>query len=140
MNKTIKTQRVARSKARNYLKKAGEYRNGMENHFENREWNGCVLSAIHCAISSIDALTVFILEKRHTGKKHLDALDLLKQTELDRDELNKRSKQFAFLLSIKNIAEYEDRLMNRKDAENGRKACNRIFAWVEGELPDSDPE
>ena len=134
MSSEIKTRRVERRRSENYLKKAEEYDKTMEACFTNGQWNACILNAIHCGISSIDALTVYLLELRHAGDRHLEAIELLKRTQLDPDELDSKSMQFSFLLSIKNVAEYEDRLMDEKDAQNAMKAANRIFSWVKNEL------
>lgn len=134
MSKVLKTRRVDRSKYQNFFKKAEEYKSTMEISYENGHWNATILNAIHCSISSIDALTVFLMEQRYAGDRHLEAIDLLKRAKADPDELNSKAQQFSYLLSIKNIAEYEDRLMNKKDASNAQKACNRIFSWVKDKI------
>jgi hypothetical protein len=102
----------------------------MELSYEKQLWNSTVLNAIHCAISSAASLTVFYLGFRHAGERHNDVIQLLQQIEIDKKELNKKIQQLSALLSIKNQAEYEERLMTGKDADNARKAGIRFYTWV----------
>ena len=130
----VKTRTVDRRKFKNYLKKADEHHMAMEASYEQGLWNACVVNAIHCAISSTDALTVFYLGFRHAGDRHHDVLQLLRKLDIDKKELRSKSQQLSALLSIKNAAEYEERLMDDKDAENARKASDRLFSWVKEKL------
>jgi hypothetical protein len=102
----------------------------MKLSYEQQLWNSTVLNAIHCAISSADALTVFYLGFRHAGERHNDVIQLLQQIEIDKKELNKKIQQLLALLSIKNQAEYEERLMTENDADKAKKACQRFYHWV----------
>ena len=123
-----------RHKFKNYLKKADEHHKIMEISYEAELWNACVVNAIHCAINSTDALTVFYLGYRHAGDRHHDVLQLLLKLNIEKKELQSKSQQLSNLLSIKNAAEYEERLMDAKDAENARKACDRLYSWVRDKL------
>jgi hypothetical protein len=98
--------------------------------YESGYWNACVVIAIHCAINSIDAWTVHSIGSRYAGEKHEDAYLLLKETGMSLDELESKKQQHSSLLSMKARAEYEEKLLNHRDAENARKACDRIFSWV----------
>ena len=82
----------------------------------------------------MDALTVGYLGLRHSGRKHEGALQLIKKTGLEPKEINSKVKQYSQLLSIKTLAEYEDRLMRRNDAEKAKKNCERIHSWVKENL------
>ena len=130
----VRTRAVDRQMFKNYLKKADEHYKAMDISYENGLWNACVVNAIHCAISSTDALTVFYLGFRHAGDRHHDVLQLLQKLDIDKKELRSKSQQLSSLLSIKNAAEYEERLMDDKDAENARKACDRLYSWVKEKL------
>ena len=130
----IRTRAVDRHKFKNYLKKADEHYKAMELSYEAGLWTACVVNAIHCAISSTDALTVFYLGFRHAGDRHHDVLQLLQKLDIDKKELRSKSQQLSTLISIKNAAEYEERLMDDKDAENARKACDRLYSWVKEKL------
>jgi hypothetical protein len=130
----IRTRAVDRHLYENYLKKADEYHKAMNMCHENWLWNACAVNAIHCAISSTDALTVFYLGFRHAGDRHQDVLQLLQKLDIDKKELRSKSRQLSSLLTIKNAAEYEERLMDDNDAENARKACDRFYSWVKETL------
>lgn len=130
----IRTRAVDRHMHKNYSKKADEHYLAMEMCYEKGLWNACVMNAIHCAISSTDALTVFYLGFRHAGERHHDVLQLLQKLDIDKTEIKSKSQQLATLLSIKNAAEYEERLMDENDAGNARKACDRLYSWVKTQL------
>jgi HEPN domain-containing protein len=134
MVKELRTRPVERSLHRNYLKKAEEFYDSEIENYEKNRWNACVVSAIHCAISCCDSLTVFYLGFRHAGERHEDAAELLKQTDIAKNELDNQLKHFYVLISIKNSAEYEERLMFQDDAERAKKACERLFSWTKGKL------
>lgn len=134
MAKLTKTRAVKRDFSKNYMKKAREFYRGMEHSFNLGDWNACVVNAIHCAISSSDALTVFYLGIRHAGDRHQDVLQLLQQIDFDPYEIQSKNRQLSHLLLIKNRAEYEERLMGKSDAKNAVKAAKRFFEWVEDKL------
>ena len=130
----IRTRAVDRHKFKNYLKKADEHHKAMELSYESGLWTACVVNAIHCAINSTDALTVFYLGFRHAGDRHHDVLQLLQKLDIEKNELKPKTQQLSSLLSTKNTAEYEERLMDAKDADNARKACDRFYSWVKKKL------
>ncbi len=130
----IRTRPVDRHKFKNYLKKADEHYKAMEFSYDTGLWTTCVVNAIHCAINSTDALTIFYLGFRHAGDRHHDVLQLLQKLDIEKNELRPKSQQLSNLLLIKNAAEYEERLMDVKDAENARKACERLYSWVKDKL------
>ena len=131
---TVSTRSIRRSYFKNYLGKADQFYITMLLSYEKKLWNATVVNAIHCAISSADALTIFYLGFRHAGERHNDVIHLLHQLEIDKKELRKKIQQLSALLSIKNEAEYEERLMIEKDASRARKACERFYNWVLDEL------
>jgi hypothetical protein len=126
----IRTRPVDRHAYKNYLKKAREHHTAMEMNYERELWNACVVSAVHCAINCADALTAFYLGFRHAGDRHHDALNLLQKIEIDKKEISSKIQQLSNLLSIKSVAEYEEKLMDEKDAESARRACDRLYSWV----------
>jgi HEPN domain-containing protein len=44
--------------------------------------------------------------------------------------LTAKSKQLSRLLGIKNVAEYEERLMGEDDAKEAVRDAERFFSWV----------
>ena len=130
----LRTRAVDRHLFKNYLKKADEHYTSMNVSYDNKLWNSSVVNAIHCAINSADALTVFYLGFRHAGDRHKDVLQLLQKLEIEQKELHSKGQQLAALLAIKNAAEYEERLMDREDAEKAKKACERFYTWAKEKL------
>ena len=88
----VERQKIEKHLYSNYLKKAREYLDGMEDELTNKRWNLAVLAGVHCAISTCDALTIFFLGRKHKGIKHADAAKLLASIEgLDPKELREKS-------------------------------------------------
>jgi hypothetical protein len=130
MAKEVRTRSADRRAYLNYLRKADEFYKSMQENYEKGRWNATVANAIHCAISCCDAMTAFYLGFRHAGERHLDAVELLRKIDIDRKELDGKIKHFTSLVSVKNLAEYEDRLINARDAATARKSCERFYKWV----------
>jgi HEPN domain-containing protein len=130
MAKEIRTRAVNRPFYENYLKKGEEFYRAMEHSYQTGDWNACVVNAIHCAISSADALTVFYLGFRHAGEKHHDVFQVIEQIDFDTKEIQAKNRQLTSLLMIKNRAEYEERLMNKSDATKAMKATQRYHDWA----------
>ncbi|MEK6868253.1 MAG: HEPN domain-containing protein [Nanoarchaeota archaeon] len=124
----MKTRNVDKQKYRNYLKKADEYFQSMNQSFVEKHYNATVLNAIHCAISAADALTVFYKGVRHAGERHEDVVSLLNTLGLA--EIEQKNRQLLRLLQLKNSAEYEETLMNENDALDAIKNTERFFSWV----------
>lgn len=132
----MKTRDVSKPLFRNYLKKAEEYFNAMNNEFSNQRWNSCVLNAIHCGISAADALTIFFKGVRHAGERHEEVINLLQTLDLDRNILGSKTKQLLGLLDVKNSAEYEEKLTNESGALTAVKNAERFFSWVKEVLKE----
>ena len=128
----MKTRNVDKFKHKNYLKKADEFFDSMNNSFTKNNYNSTVLNAVHCAISSADALTVFYKGVRHAGEKHEDVVALLNTLGLQ--DIGKKNRQLLNLLQIKNSAEYEETLMTESNAFNSIKNAERFHKWVKGLL------
>ncbi|MDO9536934.1 MAG: HEPN domain-containing protein [Thermoplasmata archaeon] len=126
----LRTGAVYRRLFKNYMKKADELYIAMESSYERGHWNACVVNAIHCVINAADALTVFYLGFRHVGDRHQDVMQLIQTVDIESKELKAKSQQLLSVLGIKNVAEYEERLMDQNDAKNARKACDRFYHWA----------
>ncbi len=124
----MKTRNVDKHKYTNYLKKADEFFEIMKESFAKRKFNATVLNAIHCAMSSADALTVFYNGVRHAGERHEDVVSLL--TTLGLPDMQSKNRQLLDLLRIKNSAEYEEKLMTETNASDSIKNAERFYKWV----------
>jgi hypothetical protein len=138
MTAKVKTKAVNRATYSNFLKKAEELHESMISAYGERHWNSCVITAIHCSISAIDALTVNMIGVKSAGDRHGDVVMLLPELGLDPSEMNAKRSQILGLLDVKNIAEYNDQLMSEADADKAMKYCDRIFAWVKEKLDTSN--
>lgn len=124
----MKTRNVDKHKYTNYLKKADEFFEIMKDSFAKRKFNATVLNAIHCAMSSADALTVFYKGVRHAGERHEDVVSLLNTLGLP--DMQNKNRQLLDLLRIKNSAEYEEKLMTEANASDSIKNAERFNKWV----------
>lgn len=124
----MKTRNVDKHKYSNYLTKADEFFEIMKDSFAKRKFNAAVLNAIHCAMSSADALTVFYKGVRHAGERHEDVVSLLNTLGLP--DMQSKNRQLLDLLRIKNSAEYEEKLMTETNASDSIKNAERFSKWA----------
>ena len=134
MAKEIKTTRVSKSESINYLKKAEEFFSSAQDSLVKGKWNAAGLSAIHTGISSADALLVFLHGIRSTSPKHDDIFKLLNSL-VRHKALEENISHLRHLISMKNIVEYDQRLMTPNEAINLSKHAERFLAWVRSILP-----
>jgi len=128
----IKTREVSKNLYLNYLRKAEEFYDAMKNELDNKNYNACVLCAIHCAISAADALTIFYKGVRHSGDKHQDVIKLING--LDILDIKNKTKHLTNLLDLKNSLEYEERLTTENGALIAVRNVERFFLWIKGLL------
>ncbi len=133
MTPKFRTREVAKSFYTNYLKRAEECLHAAKYSFNNQEWNAATINAIHSCIAACDAMCVYFLGKRHAGENHNDAGALFKIIKSSKD-MNTNANRIARILRIKNMAEYEERLVYKSEAEKALKDCERILEYVKKEL------
>ncbi len=131
----FKTRDVEKSLYSNYLKRAEECFHAARNSFEAQEWNSAAISAIHAVISGSDAMCIYFLGKRNASESHGEAAVLFKTIKPDDEEINTNSSRIARVLSIKGMAEYEERLVFRIEAEKALRDCGRFLEYVKAKLP-----
>jgi len=135
MTPKFKTIDVAKSLYTNYLKRAEECLHAARNSFAIKEWNASTINAIHSCIAACDAMCVYFLGKRHAGENHNDAVNLFKTIKVGDEVLNTNGNRILRVLRIKNMAEYEERLIYRSEAEKVLKDCERFLEYVKKQLP-----
>ncbi|MFH1441704.1 MAG: HEPN domain-containing protein [Candidatus Omnitrophota bacterium] len=135
MTPKFKTRDVEKSLYTNYLKRAEECYHAAKNSFEVNEWNATTISAIHAVISGSDAMCTYFLGKRNASESHNEAAALFKTIKPDDEEISTNANRIARILSIKGMAEYEERLVFRTEAEKALKDCERFFEYVKIKLP-----
>lgn len=132
----IKVSKVERSFYTNYLVRAEECLNAAKNSLNLNQWNSSAISTIHSGISSLDALCVYYLGQRHAGQNHEDAIALFRSIkQLKREDADAIANRVIKILKMKNMAEYEERLVHRTEAQNILKDAERLFEAVKNKLP-----
>ncbi|NQT23261.1 MAG: HEPN domain-containing protein [Candidatus Omnitrophica bacterium] len=135
MTPKIKSRDIAKSLYANYLKRAEECFHAAKNSFVIQEWNAAIINAIHSCIAACDAMCVYFLGRRHAGESHNDAITLFKAIKDKDEELNTNVNRISRILRIKNMAEYEERLIYRSESEKILKDCERFLEYVKRQLP-----
>jgi uncharacterized protein (UPF0332 family) len=125
----MKTKDVEKGMYAVFMKKAEENTDSAESSLKLGRYNAAAVSAVHGAISAADALCAFSLAKRSASEKHKDAAALIIMTHFPKETTARIAKLFESIISIKNMAEYEQRLVKPKDAERAvREAVDLLSA------------
>lgn len=132
--KEIKTTRVAKSDYINYLKKAEEFSSAMQDSLIKGKWNAAGLNAIHTGISASDALLVCLHGIRSASPKHDDVTRLFSAL-VKHKNIEQNINHLRSLISMKNIVEYDERLITHSEAVALSKHAERFLAWVKSILP-----
>lgn len=117
-----------------YLNKAKEFLEGAKNMAEKENWNSSAVLSVHAVISACDAVCARFLQLRHGGANHMQAVELLGSLPIKRSEVESKLKQARRVITMKNAAEYEDRLIKQDNAQKMLKDAKRIVEWVEDKL------
>jgi HEPN domain-containing protein len=117
--------------SKNFLKRAKECLDAAGGAFEKEDWNASAINAIHCAISAGDALCVHFSGKRRAGESHNDAVKLVNSLENVCDNIKPNAKRLMQLLKMKNMAEYEERLIYKSEAEKMLRNARAFYEFVE---------
>ena len=134
MAKAIKTSHVSKAGYINYFIKAQEFLSSAQDSLVKEKWNAAGLNAIHAGISSADALLVSLHGIRSSGPKHDDILKLLSSL-VRHKGLEENINHLRHLISMKNIVEYDQRLIAQSEAINLSKHAERFLVWVKSVLP-----
>ena len=127
---------MSKSDSSNYLKKSAEFHEAMQECLSKGKWNAVGLNAIHAGISAADALLVFFHGMRSTSPKHDDIIKLVTSLISHRD-VSSNISHLRNLIGMKNIVEYEVRLIDRQEALSLAKHATRFFEWVTSLLPSN---
>ncbi len=130
----FKIGKSSKEEYKKFLKKADEFFEIMQQSLKNEKWNATGLNAIHTGISANDALLTFHFGLRSISPKHDDAVKLLISM-MKRDDTEIKAKHLRRLISVKNLVEYDGRLLSRREAESLAKHAERFLVWVRSLLP-----
>ena len=129
------TRDVQKSLYVNFLKRAEECMHAAQSSFSSQEWNASAINAIHSCIAACDAMCVYFLGKRHAGEMHEEVIKLFMIIKGGNEEIKTNANRILRILRIKNMAEYEERLVYKPEAEKVLKDCERFFDFIKKELP-----
>jgi HEPN domain-containing protein len=137
MNPRFRTQDVAKTSYVNYLKKSDECYKAAAESLSRNHWNAAAICAVHSCIAACDAYCIYFLGKRHQGSNHNDAILVFATIKPADEQLKNNANRLRGILGIKNMAEYEERLVRRGEAEKAFKDAERFLAFVRNELPEA---
>ncbi len=129
MSPKFKTRDVPKAQYSNYLKRAEECLSSARMACEREEWNSSAINSIHAVISLADCVCVYFLGKRHSGEDHNDAAKLFKSVK-DDDDTATNANRISRVLRMKNMAEYEERLVTRSEAQKMLQDAERFAEFV----------
>ncbi len=119
----------------NYVRKSDEFERAAKDAVTREDWDAAVANAVHSGISIADAVAVFYLGKRSATQEHEESVSILSQISIERREMERAASHLSELLKVKNLAEYEERLLGRREAEQALKQLGRFRTWARGKLP-----
>ncbi len=134
MTGKFKIGKSSKEDYKKFLKKADEFYEMMQQSLMKEKWNAAGLNAIHTGISANDALLTFHFGLRSISPKHDDAVKLLISM-MKRDDAEIKAKHLRRIISVKNLVEYDGRLLSRSEAESLAKHAERFLDWVRSLLP-----
>ncbi|MFH0884952.1 MAG: HEPN domain-containing protein, partial [Candidatus Micrarchaeota archaeon] len=115
--------------------RAKQYYTSMEDAYGKGNYDACTGNAVHCAISAVDAFTVMKLGRKSSAQNHNEIILLLKEARTtDEAEKARVCEKLYELLSMKTIAEYDDRQLSKADADRARTLCEKIYSFLESEV------
>ncbi len=131
----LRTKDVPRTLYINFLRKSEECFHAASNSFNVKEYNASAIAAIHSCISGCDSMCVYNLGKRSLGENHNDAIKLFKTIKENDAGLDGNANRISRILNLKNMAEYEERMVSGKEAGKILKDCERLLEYIKTQLP-----
>ena len=131
MAEKFRTTATTPQQGTNFLIKAREFAETMENCIAQRKWNAAALNAIHAGISACDAVTATFGGVRSKSQRHEDAVKLLRDTSRA-PGTEEAANHLHQLLRAKHNVEYEGRLFAQPESLPLAKHARQFLAWVNG--------
>lgn len=131
--KKIKTIDVEKSDYKVFLRKAKDFYDIMLTARSVDNWTATGLNAVHCAISSCDAVLTFHLGIRSISDDHMEAVELLLRlpSSVEGGEAN----TYKRIVAKKNLIAYENRDFRQVEAIEIAKLAERFYGWATSKLP-----
>lgn len=114
---------------KSFLVKAEDFLAGAKEAVNDHS-NASAALTVHAVISACDAICAKFLQRRHAGSDHMQAVEMLNELPIAKDEVRPKVRQASRVLSKKNLAEYEDRIIGHEEALSMIRDAERFLAWV----------
>ena len=128
MMKHFKTRAIDQSGYIVYWNKAEEFFETMQHAYKNRMWTSVGLNAVHCVISSCDALLVKSQGLRSASEDHMQTVELLARAPAE--GIDKQVAAVRRIIAKKNVIAYENREFRESDASDIFKQVERFYRWA----------
>jgi len=128
MTKHLKTRAVDQNEYVVYWNKAEEFYETMQHAYKNRTWTAVGLNAVHCVISSCDAVLVKSQGIRSAGEDHMQAFELLARSPIE--GIEKQTATVRRIIAKKNVIAYENREFRESEASDIFKQTERFYRWA----------
>lgn len=128
MMKHLKARAVDQGEYTVYWNKAEEFYETMQHAYKNRMWTAVGLNAVHCVISSCDALLAKSQGIRSAGEDHMQAAELLARVPVS--GIEKQAAALRRIIAKKNVIAYEGREFRESDASDIFKQAERFYRWA----------
>ena len=113
-----------------YLAKSREFAESMRRGLAECQWHAAGLGAVHSVISSADALLAAYGGIRSVEPDHRTAIRLLEET-LGKQAVSSARRHILFVIAKKNVIEYEQRRITRKEAGAIADHAERFLKFAE---------
>lgn len=128
----MRRPRISPAKAPLYLEKGRRYAAAAKMACEEGWWDPAVSAAVHAAINMADAACVRYHHTRSTGANHHEVIKLLDELRgPPPGEIKRLTRHLGFLIGMKTLAEYEDRLLTEVQGKQAITAMQRAVKIVE---------
>ena len=134
MVKGLATKPTKMGSDRIYASKAREFLEGAKAEMEKGKWNSSAVLSVHAVISACDAVCARFMHLRYSGADHMQAVELLGGLSIERTGIESKLKQARRAISLKNTAEYEDKLIRQGDAQEMLRDAERLVEWAESKV------
>ena len=117
-----------------FWNKAGQFYEMMEHAQKTGKWAALGLNAVHCAISTSDALLVRYLGQRSAGDDHIQAAVVFSR--LPVEGADSQAANLKRIIAKKNAIAYENREFRQSEALEISKQTERFYQWALHNLPN----
>lgn len=128
MMKHLRTKAVDQGEYIVFWNKAEEFCETMQHAYKNRMWTSVGLNAVHCVISSCDAVLVKSQGIRTAGDDHMQVAELLARVPVT--GIEKQAAAVRRIIAKKNVIAYENREFRESDASDIFKQAERFYRWA----------